>query len=196
MMFPAQGKSYDFDIDILSKLSKLGTWQLCAFSISKSLFILFKHSLENECFPNQWKKANTMSIHKKRDKQFTQNYRPISLLPICRKIFEKLIFNSLFIYLENNNVVNPHQSGFRPVDSYDIYESLDASPSLKVRGIFLDLAKAFDRVSHESLLFKLKHLGLSGKYYSFFRNRPQKTVQWSSIKTEAHQGSILRTVLF
>ena len=119
-----------------------------------------------------------MSIHKNRDKQFTQNYRPISLLPICHKIFEKLIFNSLSIYLANNNVVNPQQPGFRPVDSCDIYKSLDASPSLKVRGIFLDFAKAFDRVSHESLLFKLKRLGLSRKYYdlinSFFRNRPQK----------------------
>ena len=129
--------------------------KLCASSISKPLFLLFKHSLENECFPNKWKKANIVPIHKKGDKQLIQNYRPVSLLPICEKIFEKIIFNSLLKYLENNNLLNPHQSRFRPGDScvhqlisitYDIYKSFDANPSLEVRGIFLDMSKAFDRV--------------------------------------------------
>ena len=61
--------------------------KLCASSISKPLFLLFKHSLENECFPSEWKKANIESIHKKGGKQLIQNYRPVSLLPICWKIF-------------------------------------------------------------------------------------------------------------
>ena len=91
--------------------------KLCASSISKPLFFLFKHSLENECFPNEWKTASTVPIHKKGDKQLIQNYRPVSLLPTCGKIFEKLLFNSLFKYLENNNLLNPHQFGFRPGDS-------------------------------------------------------------------------------
>ena len=63
--------------------------KLCDSSISKPSFLLFKHSLENECFPNKWKKANIVPIHKKGDKQLIQNYRPVSLLPICGKIFEK-----------------------------------------------------------------------------------------------------------
>ena len=189
--------------------------KLCASSISKPLFLLFKHSLENECFPNEWKKANIVPIHKKGDKQLIQNYIPVSLLPICGKIFEKIIFNSLFKYLENNNLLNPHQSGFRPGDScvhqllsitYDIYKSFDANPSLEVRGIFLDMSKAFDRVWHEGLLFKLKHLGLSGKYYglikSFLRNRHQRVVlngqssKWSSIKAGVLQGSMLGPLSF
>ena len=113
--------------------------KLCASSISKPLFLLFKHSLENECFPNEWKKANVVPIHKKADKQLIQNYRPVSLLPICGKVFEKLIFNSLFKHLDNNNLLNPHQSGFRPGDSCvhqllsitrDIDKSFDANPLL------------------------------------------------------------------
>ena len=144
--------------------------KLCASSISKPLFLLFEHSLENECFPNKKKKANIVPIHKKADKQLIQNYRPVSLLPICGKIFEKLIFSSLFKYLENNNLLNYHQSGFRPDDScvhqllsitFDIYKSFDANPSLEVRGIFLDMSKAFEKVWHEGLLFKLKRLGFS-----------------------------------
>ena len=75
--------------------------KLCASSISKPLFFLFEHSLENECFTNEWKKANIVPIHKKGDKQLIQNYRRVSLQSICGKIFEKLIFNSLFKYLEN-----------------------------------------------------------------------------------------------
>ena len=138
--------------------------KLCASSISKPLFLLFKHSLENECFPNEWKKANIVPIHKKGNKQLIQNYSPVSLLLICGKIFEKIIFNSLFKYLENNNLLNPHQSGFRPGDScvhqllsitYDIYKSVDANPSLEVRGTFLDMSKGFDRVWHEGVLCHL-----------------------------------------
>ena len=86
----------------------------------------------------------------KGDKQLIRNYRPVSLLPICRKVFEKIIFNSLFKHLENNNLLNPHQSGFCPGDScvhqllsitYDIYKSFDANPSREVRGIFLDMCQ-------------------------------------------------------
>ena len=143
-----------------------------------------QYSLENECFPNEWKKVNIVPIHKKDDKQLIQNYRPVSLLPICGEIFEKIIFNSLFKYLENNNLLNPHQPGFRSgvscVDqllsiTYDIYKPFDVNPSLEVRDIFLDMSKAFNRVWHEGLLFKFKRLGLSGKYYglikSFLRNK-------------------------
>ena len=109
-------------------------------------------------------------------------------------------------YLENNNLLNPHQSGFRPGDSYihqllaithDICKSFDANPSFEVRSIFLDMSKAFGRVWHEGLPFKLKRLGLSGKYYgltnSFLRNRRERVVlngqssKWFSIKAGVPQ---------
>ena len=89
----------------------------------------------------------------------------MSLLPICDKIFEKIISNSLFKYLEDNKLLNCNQSSFRSGDScvhqllsitHEIYKSFDANPSLEVRGVFFDISKAFDRVWYYGLLYKLK----------------------------------------
>ena len=64
--------------------------RLSATSISKPRHILFNNSVINECFPNEWKKANIVPVHKKDDKQIIKIYRPVSILPIYSKIFEKL----------------------------------------------------------------------------------------------------------
>ena len=81
-------------------------------------------------------------------------------LPIFGKILERLILNSLFEFLQDNNLLNQNQSGFRPSDSceyqllsivHDIYASFDCNPTRDVRGVFLDTSKAFDRVWHEGL---------------------------------------------
>ena len=118
-----------------------------------------------------------------------KNYRPISLLPLCGKLFEKVIFNSLYKYYESNNILNINQSGFRSSDScinqlinitHDVFQSFDSNPSLEVRGVFLDISKAFDRVWHKGLLFKLKSNGVEGNIYnlieSFLSNRLQIVV--------------------
>ena len=82
-----------------------------------------------------------------------KNYRPVSLLPICSKIFEKTIFNSHSKYLEDNKLLNWNQSAFQLDDScmhkllsitQEIYKLLDANPLLEVRGVFLDISKVFD----------------------------------------------------
>ena len=62
-------------------------------------------------------KGNIVPIHKKGDKQVLKNYRPVSLLPVCGKVFERLIFNEIFSFLLENNLVSPNQSGFKPGDS-------------------------------------------------------------------------------
>ena len=82
------------------------TIKMWAPSIAKPLAILFRNCLESECFPKEWTKANIVPVHKKQDKQLIKSYRPVSLLPIYSKIFEKVIFNSLFKYLDDNNLLN------------------------------------------------------------------------------------------
>ena len=111
-------------------------------------------------------KSNIVLAHKKGYKQIINNYRPVSLLPIFRKIFERILFNSLFNYIQDNNLLCEHQSGFQPNDScvyqllstaHDICASFDCSPSLNVRGIFLDMSREFDKVWDEGLTYKMKY---------------------------------------
>ena len=69
--------------------------KLCTNTVAHPLTLVFQNSMPAGTFATQWKRANIVSIHKKNDKQIVPNYRPVSLLPICSKIFEKLIFNEL-----------------------------------------------------------------------------------------------------
>ena len=111
---------------------------------------IYKNCLDNECFPQTWKKANIVPIHKKDDKQLKKNYQPVLLLPISSKIFEKIVFNSLFKHLDDNNLWSSNQSGSCPGYSClhqvlpitnDIYKNFGTNLSLEVRGVFLDLTK-------------------------------------------------------
>ena len=94
-------------------------------------------------------------IHKKESRQLKKNYRPISLLPTCGKIFKKLIFDVMYEFLNKNNLLTPKQSGFRPGDSTinkffsitnKIHKAFNKYPSRETRAIFLDISKAFDKV--------------------------------------------------
>ena len=90
---------------------------LCDDSIGMRLKIIFEDILSTTLYPDLWKLANVSPIFKKGDKQSIKNYRPISLLPICGKMLEKIIFNNLYHYLNSNNLITRKQSGFRPGDS-------------------------------------------------------------------------------
>ena len=95
------------------------------------------------------------------------------------KFFERIIFNNVFLFLEDNNLLTPNQSGFRPNDScinqllstvHSIYSDFDHNPSLEVRGNFLDISKAFDKVWHDGLLYKLESFGISGNLLKLFHS--------------------------
>ena len=171
--------------------------------------------MQTSVYPDMWKLADVSPIFKKEDKQLVKNYRPISLLPICGKIFEKLIFNSLYTYLSSNNLITKNQSGFIPGDSCtnqllflinEIHEAFENQSSLEVRAVFLDISKAFDKVSHEGLIFKLKRNGVSGKLLKFFEsylhNRKQRVAlngfysDLSPIQSGVPQGFVLDPLHF
>ena len=187
--------------------------KICGFSICRSLQIIYKSCLDKGKFPLEWKNANVAPVHKKNDKQLVKNYCPVSLLPMCGKIFERILYNSLFDFLNQNDLISPAQSGFKPGDScinqllsitHEIYHSMDEG--YEIRGVFLDISKAFDKVWHEGLVFKLKQNGISGNllniFEDFLRNRKQRVVlngqtsNWENIHAGVSQGSILGPLLF
>ena len=89
----------------------------CAKSICKPLKIIFNQGIVIGYFPLEWKKANIVPIYEKGDKQCLKTNRPVSLLPICGKIFERLIFNEMFRFPIENNLISSNQTGFKPGDS-------------------------------------------------------------------------------
>ena len=104
-------KAHGFD-DISVRMVKL-----CEDSLVKSFSIIFQNCINSSVFPECWKKPNIVPIHKKNDKQLINSYRPVSLLPVRSRIFEIIIFNSIFQYIEENILLNVNQSRFQPCDS-------------------------------------------------------------------------------
>ena len=86
--------------------------KLCTNSVAHPLTLIFQNSLVAGTFATHWKRANIVPIQNKNDKQIVSNYRPVSLGPICSEIFEKLIFNELFKFFEDKNLLSKHQSGY------------------------------------------------------------------------------------
>ena len=147
-------------------ISKL---KICDEAIVLHLKLIHNNCLEKGVYPNLWKKANVLPIHKKESCQLTKNYGPISLLPICGKLFEKIIFDELYTRLQENNLLSPKQYGFRTGDSTinqllsitnEIPVAFDQYPTRESLAVFLDISKASDIVWHEGLISKLKSNGI------------------------------------
>ena len=187
--------------------------QLCPVEVALPLQIIFQKCIDTGIFPDSWKYANVQPVHKKNNRQIKSNYRPISLLPLCGKLLEKIVFDQVYSYLNTHNLLSKNQSGFRHGDSTiyqlisitsNIYESFEKYD--ETRAIFLDISKAFDKVWHEGVIYKLKCNGISGKLLKFFENylenRHHRVVlngiesDWKKLEAGVPQGSVLGPFLF
>ena len=181
--------------------------------IASSLTHIFNLVISTGIIPNDWKSARVTPIYKADSKVDPSNYRPISVLSVIGKLFEKAIFNQVYTYLNENNLLSKYQSGFRPMHStvtalIDITDNwyLNIDDGLTNAILFIDLKKAFDTIDHEILLSKLELYGFKGASLNLFRDylsdRTQVTVvnnvksETSRIRCEVPQGSILGPLLF
>ena len=126
-------------------------YSISSTSICKTLRLNFNHCIGNGIYPCEWK-ANVMPIHKKGDKQTLKNYRPVPFLPICSKIFERLLYNKMFGFFLDKGLISANQSAFKPGDSY-INQILSITDN--IYKLFGDALEVF------SLTFQ-KHLIKSG----------------------------------
>ena len=154
--------------------------------ISEPLSKIFNKSISSGIFVDDWKKAKVTPIYKEGDKCDLNNYRPISVLSVVSKIFEKIVFSQFYSYLNTNNLLTDHQSGFRPFHSTltallkDTMYWLNNMDNGKINiAVFVDLKKAFDTVDHDILLGKLKFYGIFKNELSWFQsylfNRTQQS---------------------
>ena len=182
-------------------------------AISEPLALIINQSFLSGIFPDKLKLAKVFPIFKKGDDFVFTNYRPISLLPVFSKIFEKLSYSQFYSFLVNNKLLFTGQHGFRTGHSTETatYELLDRINISLDNGflpicVYLDLSKAFDTLDHSILLEKLNNYGVSGPsllwFQSYLSNRLQFTVFNDStssslpLATGVPQGSILGPLLF
>lgn len=164
-------------------------------------------------FPKCLKIARVVPLYKGGCRSLPENYRPISILPIFSKVFEKIVHKRLYDYLEKKNILSESQFGYRRGVSTvhavhclinHVRTALDRGESALV--VFLDLAKAFDTVPHATLLQKMEHYGIRDNclkwFQSYLQGRQQfvyvggKSSSISNVHCGVPQGSILGPLLF
>ncbi|PJE78524.1 hypothetical protein CI610_02532 [invertebrate metagenome] len=187
--------------------------QLLSSEISIPLSFIFNYSLSSCIFPESWKIAHVMPIFKANDASIVSNYRPISLLSCIGKLFERVVYKHIYIFLIENDLIYKYQSGFLPNNStthqlIEIYHSIISSLENYEHSIliFCDFSKAFDRVWHKGLLHKLDNYGISGPLLrwvaSYLSKRKQAVFindSLSSLKpinAGVPQGSVLGPLFF
>ena len=213
----------DIDVEVAirnlkNKSSPLNTYPTKVVKVISPLIVpiltkLINDSISQSHFPESLKIARVIPIFKSGDKSNVTNYRPISILPVFSKIFERIIYNQLYKFLEKFNILHDNQYGFRKQRStsqaildymQSIYEGLDGGDL--VVSIFLDFSKVFDSIDHKILLKKLYSNGVRGVALAWFKSYLENRKQYvnvNEIESEIRiipcgvpQGSILGPLLF
>jgi hypothetical protein len=141
------------------------------------LLFLLLFIIKDGQVPKEWKEANVAAVYKQESRQNPANYRPVSLTSQVGKVFEKIIKKELVAYLEGNELIRETQHGFRKNRSCltnllhffeAVAEEVDRGEPVDV--LYFDFRKAFDRVSHERLLLKLKAIGVEGRLLCWIKD--------------------------
>ena len=174
---------------IPSKLLKMA-----ASIVAPSLTAIFTKSIITGIYPIEWKTASVTPVFKKGVKSDLNNYRPISVIPAVSKVFEKIVYDQLYQYLNDNKLLSSCQSGFRSFHS-TLTALLEATNSWSVNidngflngVVFTELKKAFDTIDHEIILRKLSYFGADQAtitwFQSYLSNRTQRCKVNSNLST-------------